>query len=394
MDLKKKNAVYYFIGFCIPLFIFVILLVPNVIVLYNSGEYASENKIFKNLINNKQCIFGTATGRAKIEQIKLETYKSKKPDIIAFGSSIATQFKDMYFEESFYNMGGIVSNLTKAEELSKRINQIHTPKVVIFTIDFWWFHETSKGLGKKVATYKSKWINDFKNTFLPFNWLWTGKINTKEYLSYLFKKNNCRFGMLAQKKLQGFIHDGSYFHGTRYFDKAKRNFTNDLNNLKISSSHYKHNEDINSNTLKRFDEMVNYWKSKGSKLIIISPPLAPVIFNEIQKNYKTKLNLLNVLINHLVQKNYSYYNLQNPEKLKLSNCEFLDGRHLTEISALKILNFLYENEDLENHVDIEKINLVLNNQNNHIISKKKLQQFFPENKTSDLNDDCSKNSII
>ena len=68
--------------------------------------------------------------------------------------------------------------------------------------------------------------------------------------------------------------------------------------------------------------------------------------------------------------------------------------NLTEISSLKILNFLYENEDLENHVDIEKINLVLNNQNNHIISKKKLQQFFPENKTSDLNDDCSKNSII
>ena len=57
MDLKKKNAVYYFIGFFIPLFIFIILLVPNVLVLYNSGEYASENQSWLGFIRLEALLF-------------------------------------------------------------------------------------------------------------------------------------------------------------------------------------------------------------------------------------------------------------------------------------------------------------------------------------------------
>ena len=395
MSLKKKNmTLKYLLGLSIPLIIFLILLLPNILVLYNSGEFTSEKKISSSLIKNKKCIFGTATGRAKLENIKLEIYNVKKPNLIAFGSSIATQFKDIYFEENFYNMGGIVPNLTKADELSRKINQIHTPKVVIFTIDFWWFHETSKGLGKKVAKYKSKWLNDFKNTFLPFNWVWTGKITTKEYLNYLSSNNNCRFGMLAQKKQQGYIHDGSYFHGSRYFEKAKRDFENDLRNLEISSSHYRHIKNIDPKTLKRFDEIVNFWTAKGSKLIIISPPLAPMIYEEIEKNYKNKLNLLNVLRNHLEQEKYNYYNLQDPNILKLSNCDFLDGRHLTEISASKVLNFLLKIKVLDKQINHKNLSSFLENERNGIISTKKLQEFYPKRKVSDLNDECFKNNNI
>lgn len=291
-------------------------------------------------------------------------------------------------------MGGIVPNLTKAEELSRRINEIHTPKIVIFTIDFWWFHETSKGLGKKVATYKSKWLNDFKNTFLPFNWVWTGKISFEEYFNYLVNKNNCRFGMLASKKQQGFIHDGSYFHGLKYFERTKRDFESDLKNLEISSSHYRHLRDIETKTLARFNKIINFWNSKGSKLLIVTPPLAPQIYEEIQNNYKTKLNLLKVLRNHLETQNIKYFYLQNPNLLELSDCDFLDGRHLTEISAMKVLHFLYKKQELNGYINDKYLSSILKNEREGIISKKKLQEFYPKNSPSDLNDKCfEKNNI-
>jgi hypothetical protein len=70
---------------------------------------------------------------------KLALYRQRKPDVAIVGSSRAIEFVRRGFTTSMVNMGSM-RDMAQIRSLLRSMFAAHRPKLVILTIDFWWFN--------------------------------------------------------------------------------------------------------------------------------------------------------------------------------------------------------------------------------------------------------------
>lgn len=70
---------------------------------------------------------------------KLALYRQRKPDVAIVGSSRAIEFVRRGFTTSMVNMGSM-RDMAQIRSLLQSMFAAHRPKLVILTIDFWWFN--------------------------------------------------------------------------------------------------------------------------------------------------------------------------------------------------------------------------------------------------------------
>lgn len=378
-----KRNISFLMGMFIPALFMALIAIPNLIIFYQGHEFLSPQEIAKKMHNSEECLVGLASPRYKSFDYKKILYDIEAPDVISLGSSRAMQFRTTYFNENFLNMGGIVNNIKKFEEVSNEMLSRHIPKTIFLTLDFWWFHEDARiKVYEKNVGIQQRWTGTLQSIFLPLMWFFEGKINITQYYKLLNLKDNCHIGLTAIVRNEGFEHDGSYFYGDRYIKSRGGQFQQEIDRIKSSKREFKHGTHIQKEVFSKFLEVVKKWQDYGVDLYIIIAPVSPQV-ESYMKNYNYQF--INKLYDNLLEnfdKKY-VYNFHSATKIDSPNCEFIDGTHLGDIANIRMLKKIYQNNPIDS-INIKAINQALQTEENRTIHSANLDRYMHNKKEIDF----------
>lgn len=373
------------LGFLLAIIILATISLPNWLVLRNAGELYSSQKMSELLVLSDHCLIGQASPRYEVIDFKLPIYEALKPQAVIFGSSRAMQMRTTYFLESTFNFSGVARNVGSLRDAIQQTLKVHRPRSMIIFIDFWWFEPNARTGNKKYILLTNRWINYLKTIFLPIDWLWTGKITVNDYARLLHQSNGCKMGMLADQRLQGFLRDGSYFYGDKYITPNSESFSDSLQKIDLGTGQYPFGQTASANELTKFLALMSDLESLGIETFVILPPVAPPIFSKMKSKSNPGYQYINDLGHQLSQRLNKFYDYHNPKLLNSNACEFIDGHHMGEITAARILKIVAESSN-GLKADLEKIQAAIESYEGLTVSPLLLQQFMPNNKEIDFLD--------
>lgn len=322
----------------------------NALFLYFSGELLPVSTITKMQEGNPNHLAGFATHDLTYFY-KLETYKTIQADIIAIGSSRVLPFRREMFSKTFFNFGRAMNSIDQGYFLVDEILKIHTPKVVILGLDFWWFVGNAKENIQYYIPPKDNTTLSLKLLMQPYLWLYQNKISWDYYIKTLFKPLYGAFiphiGVHAQMKNEGFAHDGSYYYTSVVTGAAPSDdiqFQTSLLQIQEGKGQYQHNQKISPIYIERFLRMIEKLQENGVKVMVFIPPVSPTIVEGLEKN-KDKFEYITDLFSHLKTYNITLFDFHNAADIKACDCEFLDGYHGGEVLYLRMLDKMATEEN-------------------------------------------------
>jgi hypothetical protein len=124
-------------------------------------------------------LYGSAL-RYRPYPYKLELYRLSQPDVAIVGSSRAMPFLRDGFSAPEISLGGAVNEIAEGERLIPEMLALHKPRLVIFTLDYWWFNEAriaeptefsaSSDTGVSLRDLESCLVPGFNGAL--FSWEW------------------------------------------------------------------------------------------------------------------------------------------------------------------------------------------------------------------------------
>jgi len=322
--------------------------------LLNSGELLLVTDIVdKQLSSQKKIIVGLAT-RNQGYYYKRELYRAVKPKILVLGSSRVMQFRKTFFNTTMVNVGGAMSSINEGFSFVQDAYKYNTPELVILGLDYWWFNENALLPSKKIKPPLELASNiSLQKYILPFKWLWQGKIEKEQYFNLLnplglFKSiDNKNIGLDGLLNQNGFGPDGSYFYTKTISGKEKNYdelFLVSLHNMEHNLDRFEYGRKVAPIHWQNFLDMVNFIHSKGSKLVVFIPPLAPTVAQRM-KDFRQEYSFIDDLRNLLESHGIQYYDFHDPNVLKTSDCEFIDGIHGGDVVYGKILMYMAQRDN-------------------------------------------------
>src|SRR5215475_14332890 len=144
-------------------------------------------------------------------------------DVAFVGSSRAIQFVRHGFTSSMVNLGSM-RDLAQIRSLLQAMFAMHKPKLVILTIDFWWFNSarTEEAVDLQPDTVGPLSLVQLAQ---PFQWIAQGKVGVGDFitaaLSPGFKPPG--IGVAAIYDHAGYDRDGAYDYGGSLRGRERHN---------------------------------------------------------------------------------------------------------------------------------------------------------------------------
>lgn len=341
--MKKRFVLIYFVS----ILFFAIPIILNLIVLKNAGELDSvESIVHKQITDNM--LYGSATNQNTFFY-KLELIKATKPDIVAIGSSRVMQFRKEMFNTSFSNAGGAVNSVAEAEKFVNEMLKLHKPKIVIFGLDDWWFNPNSPAANWKNPENDTSTLITFEKVIAPYSWLYKGKITFHDYSLLLssddkikqsiITRNNL-LGISSIKRTTGFRPDGSYFYGNIITTANKEDylFKDTLRRIDHGADRLEYSNNISEKHWIKAMTIISKLRASGVIVISFIPPYSNTVYKKI--NETAQYSYMSELSKKAKKEKISDF--RNPNILNLTDCDFIDGMHASEIAYLKLLLNLKE----------------------------------------------------
>ena len=348
----RKSNINFIKSFIIPIIFLIPFGLLNYFFLKNIGEITPLNQVIS-IQNETNALYGTAL-HSNVYPYKMALYRKTKPKIVLIGSSTVLQFREMFFNNSFINLGRTTNYPLEGEKLVKDILKIHKPHIVLFGIDFWWGNNSkdyTEGLNfNHHIDYGQKLSPD--GIIAPFKWILDGKININDYFQVILNENYLNqskyIGINAKFNGVGFAKDGSSYHlgqiyGRNVFKNEKK-FSKTLKRINLNSKQFIYGNEVSIARLNSIKKIVNDLESSGVRVITFLNPLPPLVYDKINLNKKNYL-YINLFRNSLNRLHHFHYDFYNPDSINTNNCEFLDGFHGGDIVSARILNNLTKKKE-------------------------------------------------
>ena len=338
----KKARAYIWV---LVLFIFLAPLMGllNYIFLENTYEFEPVDQVVKMQLKNGGLYLAALNNT--IHSYKLALYRQVKPEIVTLGSSRVWQFRARYFTVPFVNMGGAAQSLEEAEQVLRTITAVHKPKIVLLNLDPWWFGRNGKSLIFSGHYFKGSEFS-LDRVFLPCQWLLDGKISFRSYYQTLVGREDNPFpamGVFAAINREGFYRDGSLYNYGRVFGLCKREgiarFANETQLIKSGMGIFTYDQTINPRMWADFISLMNYARSQNIRVITFLGPFPPRILR-LMASLGDDYAYIDELEVRIPEVSHHYFNFLDPRKFGSSDCEFLDGLHPGEITALRMLRIM------------------------------------------------------
>ncbi len=306
-----------------------------------------EHDSFVEIVNTqkqKGAIYGTALNPNDLKY-KLELYRSRQTDYVVLGSSRSMKFRSEFFKQPITNLGGTFSTLNEGQEFIHWILQVKQPKAILLVVDYWWFHR-SYSYDERRRFVSETSLNQDK-LLKPWAWLFEKKIEFSEFIQTILRgassnpyNSHLSLGLRAIKYSSGFRYDGSYMEvendtsapGRRI--EAMKLEIQEIQAEKNLRAGYGYGDFIDEIRWKQFVSILAEIR-KGSELIVVLPPVAPMLSIEMDRNPNRKF--VQQLQRKLKDLNVPSVDFSDFRKLTTSDAEFLDIWHPGEIAVLRQL---------------------------------------------------------
>lgn len=344
---------------CLFLCPILILIVVNFSFLRNGGELYSPTKLSIENQSNRALI-GLAYSDPVI-QFKHKNIQSRKPEIIALGTSRVLQFRDIYFTEphKFYNAGRSITKIKDLEPFVKHY-PITQPKIIILGLDQDFFSAqydslSSTGFNNFESTSK------FSGRLLSSSRNFTADLfNSKINWEFLTKKHpSNRIGYTALTHNEGFRVDGSYLYGRLLLsENDDYMFSDVLNRIKKQKPRFAPAE-INRAAVDVYEKFLGLCAAENIYLITFLPPYSHRVYDELAEKsdqYPYIFQLHDTLAPLCKKYNYPLYDFSDLKTLGANDFETIDGFHGSETAYFKIAHLIFQNEPkFKNILDADKV---------------------------------------
>ena len=348
----------YALIFCLTVFcFFAIAICLNAKYLKTVGELMnSQEMVLKHRSGEGACVFGTALS-GNHYKFKSTSLSLVDADIVALGSSRAMQFSPVAFKVPFYNLGGAMRNLKEGHKLLHEIlKKPDRPKVVLLSIDPWWFHEEKNGLDSPVI-FKIKSVYRQTKRLLerplpvmqPTKWLVSRKIPLTHYWQTVTGQNQTTIKEGCDVGVRAVIYKEGYdLWGTRHYTRRisgkevafdDKKFVTTISKVMRGSNTYKWVSTPSQDQIRLLASLITLFNQNSMHVVPFVAPFAPSV-------HKSMINIgkyayIDAAIEAMKQDyGVHIYDLRNPEIVKANKCEFLDGDHIGTIGTLRLVKHL------------------------------------------------------
>ncbi len=291
---------------------------------------------------------------------KYSVLTERKADVLAVGDSRVLQFKSEFFNDKkdFYNAGMLFVTARACLTSLQNMPPEALPKVLIYGID--------QSVLTKANCYNSPFdVPEFmrdEQYATPASMLKAmsidigkGKYSLLDILVPFSK-----IGITAKTDKSGFMQDGSYYYGKIYNsgDTAAKRVAKDLDRIKEGKDWFAGDTEIYQDSIEVFGQIADFCNEKGIKLIAFMPPFSPSGYKAYRSRSDTKFidDIDTKVAPVFTSRGAEFYNFTDPSVLSLTDEEFIDAFHGSDVAYLRILQaMLKDGSYLNEYVSADKL---------------------------------------
>ena len=314
---------------------------------------------------------------------KLALYRQRQPDVAIVGSSRAIQFVRHGFTSSMVNMGSM-RDMAQIRSLLQAMFAMHKPKLIILTIDFWWFNSarTEEAVDLQPDTVGPLSLVQLAQ---PFQWIAQGKVGVGDFITAALSPGfkPAGIGVAAIYDHAGYDRDGAYDYGGSLRGRERHNdhgFKRTLKRIGEATEHNKFNvhTPLDPGQWQELVDIVQMVEAQGSELILIVPPVSKKVADVLAGNGAPIL--LDQMSARLATIGAPVFNFHDPITLGSSDCEFIDGFHGGRVTYLRMLQGVLRSgkTDLAHYVDGAEIDRLIAENVGHAMLKENIRPGEPE----------------
>jgi len=334
----RSGSRWFILGFILPCIVAVLLVGFSIAVLISNRELVGPVEA----ANIQHAAGAGLYGSSLVYRpypYKLELYRLAKPDVAIVGSSRAMQFMAGGFNAGITNLGGAINEMADGERLIADMLALHHPKLVLITLDYWWFNPARVADTSEVSTEADIKLS-LDDLIAPYRWMFEGESTFSRTLRSLGETSETpRIGVIATQRDGGFDADGTYHYGAMLTGQVKhpdRKFKSTLKRLKngSKSSKFATNADFSDQAWQSLQHVDRMLRDAGVEVRYILPPVASVPYGKMEE---FGLELVTALHDHLAQAGTKFYDFTDAASIGSPDCEFIDGIHGGQVSYFRIL---------------------------------------------------------
>ncbi|MEP6651726.1 MAG: hypothetical protein ABJA82_00115 [Myxococcales bacterium] len=219
---------------------------------------------------------------------KVLLFHSRRPRVLALGSSRTMQFRESFFrpEERFMTAGGAMSSLAEGRQFIEETFRDHAPELVIVGLDYWWFNERAgderTGIsGEKYESYGYVLSAGVGSLGRLFPHLLSRRSPQAPFSSA------GAVGSRAWAFGDGFRTDGSHaaaFFYNRFGEEdglLDPDYRNTLRRVREQSHPFEGGDAISAARRQQLDELVRAIRGHGARPLLFLPPFSPPVFEAL-----------------------------------------------------------------------------------------------------------------
>ncbi len=344
MKVKLSVRVYrrFLLGLVVTCVVAAIPGLLSVLFLYRAGELTTYRDIAERQQETGE-IYGSAVNGSN-DLYKLELIRVRRPDVVVLGSSRVQQIREEFFNSNFVNAGASFRDMDSGERFVEEMYRIHTPKLVVIGVDFWWFNPLYQD--ETLAQGRDAGGLTRDKILLPLEWFVTGELPIGAFARTIFGSggdneytNQGNLGMRALQSSAGFRPDGSFQYAQRFFGLVTGidpKFAETLARITGGDLIFEEGAQINRSRWERFRATVEFILAQGSEVILYTPPLAPPVLAAMSDGSR-QYAYIEELQRELSALGVPYYDFLSPNQTTSQVCEYTDGIHPGDVASQRIV---------------------------------------------------------
>ncbi|HIG0327816.1 TPA: hypothetical protein ACX87D_001701 [Legionella pneumophila] len=368
----KRFLLAYLFIISIP----IVLLALSYMFLFNAFELRDFTTIVRKQ-NESNAIYGTGIDIYYYDY-KKEFVKLRKPVVLALGSSRALGLHEEVFNVPFTNAGQGMVSLEQGFIFIKEMLKFHKPKVIIISLDFWWFNDKVGGKGYGFTQFDPVAVT-WTRLLKPYILLAKNNITWRDFFNVLLlrkRTNNItkfnNLGIFAIKTSSGTKPDGSTHWGYSVLtgkDTYDYQFKLGLNFIKNGTSNYEYASEFSKTRMEELNKIVKLCQANGIELYLFVPPVAEAIYKNMM-SMKDKYLYIDKLRHEFKSFPVHISDFHNPQDIPSNDCEFGDHYHAGDVTYLKMLLKMANepaNQGLRKYLRINLIRQLINKYEGNVL---------------------------
>jgi hypothetical protein len=274
---------------------------------------------------------------------KLLASETRKPEILAVGSSRVLQFRAGFFNrkpETFYNAAAPAWTLQDIDDFLQALK--HNPRILILALDHPWFNDAFmfEPPPRRVSD-----LNQLFNTAISV----LQSLTIGDQLDFNFmlrrvepKRGGLALGFRAIVAGHGFRNDGSEQYGdflVAHYLSPDIERARHLDWMLTGQRMYVYGDHVSETRLAQLEAILARCKERGILVVGFTPSFVPSLYDEmLAAGRHGYISELPVRLREMFDRDgYVYFDFSDGETIGAKDADFFDGWHASELANL----FLY-----------------------------------------------------